>query len=115
MWRKNQFDKIQEMQGWAWVYLENKVVSNDGDLSHTLFGLYYKLRKIPQSCYRKVTEKLFLDVLKMTRKEIMENIFQNSNRLWKIEANLKRIDGSYSHDTNTENHLEYNKRGKDWC
>ena len=81
----------------------------------TLFGLYYKLRKISQSCYRKVTEKLFLDVLKITRKEIMENIFQNSNRLWKIEADLASIDGSYSHNTNTENHLEYNKRGKDWC
>ena len=37
MWRKNQFDKIQEMQGWAWVYLENKVVSNDGDLSHVIW------------------------------------------------------------------------------
>ena len=51
----------------------------------------------------------------MTKKEIMENILQNSNRLWKIEANLESIDGSYSNDTNTENRLEYNKRGKDWC
>ena len=25
-----------EMQGWAWVNLENKVVSNDGDLSHII-------------------------------------------------------------------------------
>lgn len=49
----------------------------------------------------------------MTKKEIMENILQNSNRLWKIEANLVSIDGNYSNNTNTEN-LEYNKRGKDW-
>ena len=34
----------------------------------------------------------------MTKKEIMENILQNSNRLWKIEANLESIDVSYIED-----------------
>ena len=78
----------------------------------TLFGLYYKLRKISQSGYRKVTEKLFLDVLKMTRKEIMENIIQNSNRLRKIEEDLESINGSYSHDTNTEKPSRIQQKGQ---